>query len=336
MKIIFFEIKDWEKEYIQSKLKNHKLFFTNEKLDEKNASKFSDCDIISTFIYSKINKETLSKLKKVKFVTTRSTGYDHINIEECNTKKACVSNVPSYGENTVAEHTFALILALSRNVHKSYVRTLKGDFTIDGLTGFDLKGKTIGVIGAGHIGLNVIKIAKGFGMDVLAYDLNKQNFLAEVLNFKYVEIDELLQKSDIISIHAPYTHHLINKKNISKIKKGAILINTARGGIVDTDALLEALDKQILSGVGIDVIEGEELIKEEKELLYQKTNVKKLKLLAKDKLILHNENVVFTPHNAFNSKEALIRILDTTIENINSFTKSKTENIQNMCKPSLK
>lgn len=339
MRIAFFEIKDWEKEYIKNKLKNHKLSFTNEKLDEKNAARFSGYDIISTFIYSRINKETISKLKKLKFVTTRSTGYDHINLEECSKKKVCVSNVPFYGENTVAEHTFALMLALSRNVHKSYMRTLTGDFSIEGLTGFDIKGKTLGVIGAGHIGLNVIKIAKGFGMEVLAYDLNKQNFLAEVLNFKYAELDELLAKSDIISIHAPYnphTHHLINKKNIAKIKKGAILINTARGAIVDTDALLEALDKGILNGAGIDVIEGEELIKEEKELLHQKTNIKKLKLLAKDKLILKNEKVVFTPHNAFNSKEALLRILDTTIENINSFTKSKTQNIQNICKPAIK
>ncbi len=140
-----------------------------------------------------------------------STGFDHIDLAECRKRKIKVANVPYYGENTVAEHTFALILSLSRNIHRAYIRALRGDHSIEGLKGFDLKGKTLGVIGAGHIGLHVIRIAKSFGMNVLAYDTRENRFLAEVLDFQYVPLEFLLKKSDIITLHVPYnknTHHL--------------------------------------------------------------------------------------------------------------------------------
>jgi len=329
MKIAFFEVKPWEKDYLKKKLKGHSLQFFDEILSAGNASKIANVDVISVFIYSHIDSNLLSRLKKLKLIATRSTGFDHIDLKACRKKKITVCNVPFYGENTVAEHTFALILNLSRHVHKSYLRTLQDDFSIEGLTGFDLKGKTLGVVGAGHIGLHVIKIAKGFGMNVLAYNLNHHPFLAEVLGFKYVPFDELLKKSDIITLHIPYdksTHHLINKSNIHKIKKGALLINTSRGGIVDTDALLEALDRKILGGAGLDVIEGEDLIKEEKELLHGKVDSKKMRAIVRDHAIFKKENVVFTPHNAFNSREALERILDTTAENIMSFSSKAPKN----------
>ena len=264
-------------------------------------------------------------------IATRSTGFDHIDIKEAKKKNIPVCNVPYYGENTVAEHTFALIMSLSRNVHKSYVRTLKNNFSIEGLTGFDLKGKTIGIVGGGHIGLNVAKIAKGFGMNILVYDLHKQTFLSEVIGFEYASFEDILKKSDIITLHVPYnkyTHHLINKKTVRLIKKGAILINTARGQIVDTDALLYALENKILSGAGIDVIEGEELITEEKQLLHE-NNVDKWKTILRDHRIFKMDNVVFTLHNAFNSKEALIRILDTTAQNIESYCDKNYTNVVN-------
>jgi len=330
MKIAFFEIKGWEKRILNKALKGHQLVYFSNPLSSKNVKNVRGFEIVSVFIYSKINSEILKKLPKLKLVTTRSTGFDHIDLKECQKRKILVSNVPFYGENTVAEHTFALILALSRNIHKSYIRTLRGDFTIEGLKGFDLKGKTIGVIGAGHIGLHVIKIAKGFGMEVLAYDINPNKFLAEVLDFKYVCLDELLRKSNIISLHVPATpetYHMINKDNIKKIKKGAILINTARGSVVDTEALIEALDKGILAGVGLDVLEGEELIKEEKELLYDKKKFESLKELVKDHILLAKDNVVYTPHIAFYSQEALERILHTTVKNILSFIEGKPENV---------
>jgi D-lactate dehydrogenase len=289
-----------------------------------------DSDIISVFIYSKIDREVIKRLPKLKLIVTRSTGFDHIDIRECKRRGITVCNVPSYGENTVAEHTFALILALSRNVHKSYVRSLRKDFSTEGLKGFDLKGKTIGVIGAGHIGLHVIRIAKGFGMDVLVYDIKQNSFLAEVLGFKYVSFEKLLRSSDIITLHVPYnrhTHHMINRDNIGIIKKGAILINTSRGGVVSTEALIEGLDKGILSGVGLDVIEGEELIKEEKQLLYDQKNIRILANLVRDHILLSRDNVVFTPHIAFYSKEALERILEITVENILAFLLDNPKNV---------
>jgi len=320
MKIAFFEVKPWEKEYLKEKLKKHKLIFFETPLDENNVHMIQGVNAISIFIYSKLDKKILEKLPKLKLITTRSTGFDHIDVKECKKRKIKVENVPFYGENTVAEHTFGLILNLSRYIHKSYVRTLRDDFSIEGLTGFDLKDKTIGVVGGGHIGMHVVRIAKGFEMNVLVYDVKKDSKLSKRLGFKYVSLGMLLKNSDIISLHCPYnkhTHHLINKKNIKLIKKGAILINTSRGGVIDTDALLFALEKKILGGAGLDVIEGEELIKEEKQLLHETGNIAKWKTIVRDHKIFRMENVVFTPHNAFNSKEALYRILDTTIENIN-------------------
>lgn len=322
MKIAFFEIQGWEKPILKRRLSGHRLSFLREPLSKKNITFATQADILSVFIYSKIGKEILAKLKKTKLIATRSTGFDHIDARRAKKKKITVSNVPSYGENTVAEHTFALMLSLSRNIHKSYIRTIKDDFTIDGLKGFDLKGKTLGVIGAGHIGLHVIKIARGFGMKVLAYDTHQNKFVAEILEFSYVALPELLKKSDIITLHAPYlpeTHHLINRKNIRNIKRGAILINTARGGLVETEALIEALDKNILAGAGLDVLEGEEVIKEEKQLLYDAKKSRALADFIRNHILINDEKVVFTPHIAFYSQEALERILSTTVHNIISF-----------------
>lgn len=326
MKIAFFEVPKWEKNYLSEKLKKHSLKFYEEPLNEKNLSEIKDFEILSPFIYSKIGANVIKKLPRLKLVATRSTGTDHIDIDDCKSKKIEVINVPLYGENTVAEHAFALLLSLSRNIHKSYVRTLKDDFTINDLMGFDLKDKTIGIIGGGSIGMNAARMAKGFQMKVLVYDIVQKKEFAKSIGFRYVKLNDLLKNSDIISLHIPYnkfTHHLINESNIKLMKKGAILINTARGGVVDTDALFVALDKGLLGGAGLDVIEGEHLIQEEKQLLYEKTNAEKWREIVRARRIFKMENVVFTPHNAFNSIEALTRILDLTIENINTFAKKK-------------
>lgn len=202
-----------------------------------------------------------------------------------------------------------MILNLSRNVHKSYIRTVHDDFSINGLMGFDLQDKTIGIIGAGHIGLHMVRIARGFGMDVLVYDSNNSKFLSETLDFKYVDLKTLLKKSDVISLHVPYcaaTKHLINRKNITLIKKGAILINTARGALIETEALIQALDKKILRGVGLDVLEEENMLLEEKHLLTRQESDKKLAKLAKDHILLAKDNVIYTPHIAFYSQEAVV------------------------------
>ena len=199
----------------------------------------------------------------------------------------------------------------------SYVRSIQGSFTTDGLQGFDLKDKTIGIIGGGRIGLHVARIAKSFGMHVRVYDIHQDTFLAELINFKYVSLEELLKTSDIVSLHVPlnkYTEHIINEDSLKLFKKGALLINTARGGLVDTDALLKALDNKTLSGAGLDVIEGEELLVEEN--IFNSPIEKAAKLIVASKKLLDNENVVLTPHNAFNSIEAVNRIIDTTIDNL--------------------
>lgn len=330
MKIVFFEIQGWENQFLKQALKGHKVEFYKEELNEKNISKAKDADVVSVFTYSQMNKKILSLLPKLKLITTRSTGYDHIDLNECKKRKIVVCSVPRYGENTVAEHTFALLLDISRNIHKAYLKTSKNDFSIEGLKGFDLKGKTIGIIGMGSIGSHVVRIANGFEMNVLVYTRHPDIKLAKQLNYKNVSLKELLNKSDVITIHTPLTketHHLINKTTIKQIKKGAILINTARGGIVDTKALIRALDKGIIRAVGLDVLEGEELIKEEKQMLYDKQTRQALKELAEDHVLLSKDNVIFTPHVAFYSDEALQRIIATTAENILSFNSKKLINV---------
>ena len=330
MNIAFFEVQNWEREILEKSLKGHNLIFFPYPLTHEHVIEIKNVEILSTFIYSEINKRILDHLPRLKLIVTRSTGYDHINLEECKRHKITVCNVPSYGENTVAEHTFALILNLSRNIHKAFVRTIRDDFNIEGLKGFDLKGKTIGVIGTGHIGKHVIRIAKGFEMNIIAFDHKKDKKLEKRLGFKYTNMDNLLKNSDIITLHVPLTKetfHMINNKTINKCKSKAIIINTSRGEIIETDALLKALNSNHLSGAGLDVIEGEQLIKEERELINHHSHLsqKKLKQLVEDHMLFHNEKVIFTPHIAFYSQEALERILDCTIKNIQYFMKNKPQ-----------
>jgi len=326
MRIAFFELEDWEIEYLADKLKGNELKFFKEKVNEKNIEEIKDYEVICVFIYSKLNKSVLNKLKNLRAIVTRSTGYDHIDIKYCKNKKIDILNVPFYGENTVAEHTFALILSLSRKIHKSYERTSRGDFSMENLRGFDLKNKVIGIIGLGNIGQNVARIARGFQMNILAFDIKKNYKFARKYRIKYVPLDDLFKKSDIISFHCPYnkyTHHLINSKNIDKIKEGCFIINTARGQNIETKALIKGLVDKRIAGAGLDVLEEESAIKEEVQLLSKNFPKENLKNLVGNHLLLTFDNVIITPHNAFNSKEALKRILETTIENIEVVVKKK-------------
>jgi len=331
MKLAFFELHEWEENYLRERLRTpHEWMSFRRPLEDDDLPQLADVTVLSPFIYSKLTAERLEKLPRLKLVTTRSTGFDHIDLDACARRGVTVCNVPFYGENTVAEHTFALILALSRKVHEAFVRVRAGNYSLDGLRGFDLKDKTIGVVGAGRIGLHVIRIARGFGMNVMAYDVRRDPFLADVLGFCYADLPTLLAASDIITLHAPYTpqnHHLINRDTIRLIKPGAILINTARGGLVDTDALLQALDDGILAGAGLDVLEGEETVYEESALLEDSVNPERLRIAIQNHLILKKPNVVFTPHNAFNSQEALERILATTADNIAAFLSGTPKNV---------
>lgn len=331
LKIAFFEIEAWERDYIKSRLKDFDLLFFKGKLNSKNLKKVLDVDILSPFIYSTIDEKVVNSLKSLKYITTRSTGFDHIDLKACEKRDIFVSNVPSYGENTVAEHTFALILALSRKIYPSVERTKRGDFSLKNLRGFDLKGKTLGIVGVGNIGKHVARIARGFEMNVLAYDIQKDEKLAKKIGFKYVSLDYLFKNSDIITLHVPYnkaTHHLINLDTLKLLKKGCYLINTSRGGVCDTDALLKGIEQGIFAGLGLDVLEEECFIKEERELLTSSFKRRcDLKTILEDHILINHPKVIITPHNAFNSQEALTRILDTTLENIKSFVRGKPINL---------
>lgn len=301
-------------------------------LTPQNALQHGNADALGVFVFSMVTAKVLEQLPKVKFVATLSTGYDHLNLAACASRGITVANVPVYGENTVAEHTFALILALSRKITECVERTRKSDFSLEGLRGFDLKGKTIGVVGGGHIGMNVVRIAKGFGMNILVYDTHPDPYVAEREGFRYApELDGLLQSSDIVTLHLPYlpqTHHIINIDNIDRIKKGALLINTARGELVQTDALIHALKEGILGGVGLDVLEEERTLRGEREAVCSPIPQEcDISILLKDHVLLTHPKVIVTPHNAFNTKEALQRILDTTIENFKNFFAGKPQNV---------
>ncbi len=332
--ISFVDIEEsWEKDYLDKLLSSDFEIRHFKETADLVLDDIKGSAVISPFINSQINKKVIDAVPGLKFITTRSTGFDHVDTEYAKAKGIPVSNVPTYGENTVAEHAFALILSIARNLKKAHMKASQGDFSITDLMGFDLKGKTLGVVGTGHIGLRVIKIAVGFGMNVLAFNRTPDRFLAEVMGFKYVDFDTLISESDIISLHLPHnkaTHHLINEENIGKIKKGAVLINTARGGLVDTVALTKALDQKILAGAGLDVLEGEDVIIEDKRLLMRKKkelhNPEKLQLTLRNAFLLQRENVVFTSHIGFFSKEALMRILETTAVNIRNFMSGNPSN----------
>lgn len=323
-KIVFFDVKDWEIEDIKNKLKDMDVRFSTESLSKANASEYANANIISVFINSKLTSEILEHFKDLKLISTRSTGYDHIDLAYCKDREISVANVPSYGANTVAEHTFALILCLTRRVIESVDRVRAGKFYPTGLTGIDLLGKTIGVIGTGNIGSNVIKYSKAFGMDVLAFDLKPNLELSQKLGFQYVTLEHMLPLCDIITLHLPLTdstRHVINRSNISLLKKSAIVINTARGGLIETDALFDALKSKQISGAGLDVLEEESFLSEELELLHNdKLDGTDLKIAIENHVMAHLPNVIITPHNAFNSKEALNRILETALNNIVSYT----------------
>ncbi len=329
MKIACFEVKEWESVYLRERLPKDEFFFSAEPLTPA-APGLQDVEVLSPFIYSNITAEVVATMPRLGLIATRSTGFDHVDLRACAARGITVSNVPSYGENTVAEHTFALMLALSRRIPQSYARVREGNYSLEGLTGFDLKGKTLGVIGAGKIGLHVIKIARGFGMEVLAHDAVRNSFLAELLGYRYALVDELLAGSDVVTLHMPFAPellHFMDRRKFMQMKPGALFINTARGRLVDTNALLEALESGHLGGAGLDVVEGEELIQEERQLLSEQQNIEKLQAVLRTHVLFRLENVIFTPHNAFNSREALRRILDTTVENILAWESGRPVNV---------
>ena len=336
MRIAYFGVTEEEKTYLKSRIAEAGLdgnvVFSDEKLQKEDISTEMDFDIISVFVDSKIDKPVLDAFPNLKYIMARSVGYDHIDLAETKKRGIIVSNVPSYGDHTVAEFTFALILTLSRKIFLSVDRIREtGSFSIEGLRGFDLKDKTIGVVGTGKIGKKVIELARGFGMNIIAQDAFPDKKAAEALGFQYVSFDELINRSDIVTLHVPYskdTHHLMNRDSLAKMKKGAYLINTSRGGVVETEALVGALKSGQVGGAGLDVLEEELVIKDELDFI-AKGNVAEhnIKTILANHVLINLPNVVITPHNAFNSKEALERILDASVDSIKGFLAGSPPNV---------
>jgi D-lactate dehydrogenase len=345
MPLCFVETEESEREFFAEELRDLEPIFVDELADVP-----AETEILSNFIYAAITKQFLESHPALRLIATRSTGIDHIAVAECESRGVAVSNVRSYGENTVAEHTFALILALSRRIREALQANVRRDFSYEAIRGFDLKGKTLGIIGSGRIGLHVARIASGFGMRVLAYDISPQPFLGEILGFDYVSCDEILQRSDIITLHTPLiesTYHLLDRAAFAKCKPGVLIINTARGRLIETAALAEALDSGVVGGAGLDVIEDERVFRkrfsqivadqitdhlhsiappQELSRAHPERTHELQELLTQDDL-LTRPNVIFTPHIAFNSREAVERINHTTVENIRGFLAGSPANL---------
>ncbi|OGK12920.1 hypothetical protein A3A93_01735 [Candidatus Roizmanbacteria bacterium RIFCSPLOWO2_01_FULL_38_12] len=330
-KTVFFEVQDWEENLLRNDFPDSQLI--KEKIDVDNAGQFADVELLSSFVYSNLSSEVLQKLQKLKFIATRSTGFDHIDIEYCKKNNIVVANVPEYGSNTVAEHTFALILNLTRKIYQSVNQAKQLNFDHSQIRGIDLYDKTIGIIGLGKIGVNVLRIAHGFGMKILVNTRSKSDELSQKYQFSYTDLETLLRTSDIVTLHLPLneaTKHTINKNNIVLLKKGSYLINTARGGLIDTEALMMALEKNIVAGVALDVLEEEKELNEEAQILSERFREKTdFKTLVLNHILINHPHVLITPHNAFNSVEALNRIAHTTIKNIQGFINNTPINVVN-------
>ena len=330
MNIHYFASETWEEEYMKQRLSSDTITFHEGPLSAFPDLKDDSAEALCVFIDSHIGEAELSRFPAVKLIATRSTGFDHIDLDAAKARGITVVTVPFYGENTVAEFVFALILSLSRRIPEAEASVKAGGFSPAGLRGFDIEGKTLGVVGCGHIGMHVIRIANGFGMKVIGFEVHPDPEQARANNFTFASLDELFAQSDIITLHVPYnphTHHLINSENIGKIKKGAYLINTSRGAVVETDALVEALKSGTLAGAGLDVLEEEGDMADETMLLTQEhPNAEALKTALANHYIIEHPRVIVTPHAAFNTTEAIERILDTTIDNIKHFSEGAPVN----------
>lgn len=326
-KIAFFGVKSWEKEIIEreiSRLDSFGVGIFKEEVQEKLVVA-KNYEIISPFIYSKFDEEVLNKLPNLKMIATRSTGIDHIDKKICEKRNIKVASVPVYGSNTVSEYVFALLLATTKKIVVAHQSVEEGEFSPEGLTGVDLCGKTLGIVGVGKIGQNVAKIARGFGMKVLGVDGYRNPQMEKKSGFKYVDLETCLKQCDFLTLHVPAipeTFHMINKKNIKLMKPGSYLINTARGAVVETEAIVWALNNKILAGAGLDVTEEEMLVDSISVVTSNAMTKDGLQDILSFHLLRDRDDVVFTPHNAFNTQEAIERIVKTTMENINEFVKN--------------
>lgn len=311
--ISFYDTKPYDKKYFN--IINEQYGFTinyfETKLSARTAKLAEGSDAVCAFVNDDVSAPTVDALNKlgIKIIAMRCAGYNNVDIRYAQDKIPVV-RVPAYSPHAVAEHAMALLLTLNRRIHKAFLRTRDFNFSLNGLTGFDLYGKTVGVVGTGKIGSAFIDICRGFGMKVLAYDV-----FPNVENVEYTDMDTLLKSSDLISLHCPLTpstRHIINAKSIDKMKKGVFIVNTSRGALIDSEALLYGLLNEKLGGACLDVYE------EESDLFYEDNSATIVKDDILSRLICL-PNVIVTSHQGFLTGEALTNIASTTLENISEF-----------------
>ena len=321
MKIAFFDTKPYDKPSFDKFSEENGVQFKyyETKLNEDTVDLAKGCDGVCVFVNDTVNAEVIDSLCKlgVKVIALRCAGFNNVDMKYA-FGRIHVLRVPAYSPYAVAEHTMAMLLTSIRRIHKAYIRTRDFNFSLTGMTGFDLYGKTVGVIGTGRIGRVFIDICKGFGMKVLAYDKFQAEGLANGSTIKYVSLDELFEKSDIISLHCPLnedTYHIINEESLAKCKRGVVILNTSRGALVDAEALLAGIKSRKVGAACLDVYE------EESELFFEDFSGHILEddVLAR---LISMPNVIVTSHQAFLTEEALSNIAETTVENIVDFFKT--------------
>lgn len=322
IKAIMFDAKPYDRESFAKVFegKDIKLKYIDSKLNEDTVDLTKGYDAVIVFVNDDVNEAVVNKLYEngVKLIALRCAGFNNVDFKTA-FKKIHVVRVPAYSPYAVAEHAMAMLLTSIRRIHKAYIRTKDFNFSLSGLTGFDLHGKTMGVIGTGKIGRIFIDICKGFGMKVIAYD----PYPAKDSGIDYVSLDEIFTNSDIISLHCPLTsetEHIINKDAVDKMKKGVVIINTSRGSLIDTDVLLEEIKSRKIGAACLDVYE------EESDIFFEdySGHIVNDDTLAR---LITMPNVLITSHQAFLTQEALENIAETTLENIEKFFyENKTEN----------
>lgn len=326
--ITFYDTTELDRQQLTSGLQptDHHWDFVDDHISLTNLN--PEAEIISIFVSSTVTREIIEALPKLTLICCRSTGYNNVDLKAAQERGITVVNVPAYGDTTVAEFAFTMLLALVRKVPDVLESEFK-DFFLPALTGTDLAGKTFGVIGSGRIGQRALAIARGFGMRPIAFDAYPNEALAAEVGFEYVPLETVLAEADVVSLHLPYTkdtHHLLNRERLFAMKAGAIVINTARGALIDTRALVEALDQQHLGGAALDVVEGEKLLNLDEQIaLIQsgETTADALRHSVEISALKKMENVIVSPHNAFNTIEAIGRINGTTVSNIIEFYKGE-------------
>lgn len=329
MEIVVFEAEEWEAAACARLSPEHRLTCSREPLRAQGVEAFAQAEVISPFVQSDLSGDILRRLPHLRLIATRSTGFDHIDLDYCRDTGVTVCNVPDYGDHTVAEHTFALLLALCRRIPQAVDRTRRGDFSQQGLRGFELSGKTLGVIGTGRIGRRVVEIARGFGMRVVAFDKFPNPAAVQTLGLRYAPLPELLAACDVVTLHVPGgSGLLLGEAEIAQMKPGAVLINTARGGVVDTAALGRAVAEGRLAGAALDVIAEERALRDEAETFRAEAyDLERLRLMVADQALLRRPEVLITPHIAYDTEEAVRRIIETTLRNIEGFIRGAPQNV---------